>query len=52
MLAATLLPYRALVAGAAIHNYTPEQPDQSKSTCQPPTPQDRAEQIRKGTREE
>ena len=34
-LAATLLPYRALVAGAAIHNYTPRPPDQSKSACQP-----------------
>ncbi|HUV83175.1 MAG TPA: hypothetical protein VMW53_08905 [archaeon] len=35
-MAATLLPYRALVAGAAIQSYTPRPPDQSKSPCHPP----------------
>jgi len=50
-LAATLLPYRAVVAGTAIHGHTPGPPDQSKSACQPPTPQDWAEQIKRGTRQ-
>ncbi|MCL7475553.1 MAG: hypothetical protein M8352_05875 [ANME-2 cluster archaeon] len=48
-MAATLLPYHPVVSGTAIHSRTPGQPDQSKSTCQSPTSQGRAEQTERGT---
>jgi len=46
--------YQAAPALTSItSNFTSHKPpDKSKSSCQPPSPQDRAEQIRKGTRPE